>query len=1185
MLGRLDAQGRAVTKSMATLVTRTDHQPSLSPVGLEDKRAGIRRQQLASKPVQLVRIGESATAKAINVASRAATVTVGKTKVALVPPSAAIPPQRNSTMPRNGFQRTGSRTPVTAPQPTREVPASNAAIVRVGKTKAVQPAAAAQAPKARPPATRLRKARPPNVRKTRAAKPAITRAAHRNLLDAVGAPMSAAPRSAAAQSAGGLAGGPGSSAAGVEDGMTEEWFESVAETPTPYSLNLQQHRKLQKLFIEHVARMWFHKRTEESDARLRAIIASVRCHDMVPEVLARLKIPFLVQILYQHPNKFVSTQAKLLNDSDDWKKALALMRKIAMKQLGLTKEHADTIVANMVKNYSLPTTAAAAAGPSSKAPAGAQDEGGNAGKQDQGGNAGRRGKRGRRSHLHSSPSPVKRPRDAVAPGEGMTLRDRVVQPAMKKPKTVQEMERSQLPAILGLQAVESPREYDAAVEWRLPESMIQADHAPDVASPSDYQAPARVPAVSMAPGAQPQKRRPGRPPKKVKLAAQDPVGNQAEATIRAAPVEADCDLPSVARQDAMPEAQPLHLASGVAPVAQATAPGILNERKRARRLVPASVVDAMPGAPRPRGQPPRATPRGLLKRQQPRDATQASGTHAGALLGLAGGSLPARPSSTSAKSGSGHGAGSSPRSLLPVPAPTAEYLPSAAVAADQLAVPVPAHEALDPLPAAEELSDAGATPVQPTMAPDALDQLPTSAAQERPPVAVTADLALGLSPGLDADTDQIAAACPGLLAADAQLSAALVASHVAAPLPSLTAMAEQHMDEPPLPQPQSPLWDPPGSAGQPARAGSPASGGFSQLLHETTEPAGISGGSCPAAQALTWSPLLLPLPPPDPVDDEARGGSGGPSPLLRPATAEQPEQHSFPSRSRASDSSRGITLAPGLPIHTSGSTAFDSISSAGCQPSAPVLPALGTPLSQGTSTSAAPAMASIPMAHLLPRPAAGPAQQHSSVGDGISAFVQQQQLQQQQQHQQQQEEAGSVAEQIFSQHAPSRGLLTELFASQSWWRADGTFKLKTGSSRAKEVVDRHSDTEHPARRTARKQPEPPLSSPQPQLPQIEPGYELQPSCPQPQPPQMETPRGASPLRQCSPKATSEPHSHEAAACNASPHTTRRSHSLPNGVQLPAPELPEQWQCAQGLSWLHHCAGQPVLVVEPLERKV
>ncbi len=38
-------------------------------------------------------------------------------------------------------------------------------------------------------------------------------------------------------------------------------------------------------------------------------------------------------------------------------------------------------------------------------------------------------------------------------GEGMTLRDRAVQPAMKKPKTVQEMERSQLPAILGLQVL------------------------------------------------------------------------------------------------------------------------------------------------------------------------------------------------------------------------------------------------------------------------------------------------------------------------------------------------------------------------------------------------------------------------------------------------------------------------------------------------------------------------------------------------------------------------------------------------------------------------------------------------------------------------------------------------------------------------------------------------------------
>ncbi len=68
---------------------------------------------------------------------------------------------------------------------------------------------------------------------------------------------------------------------------------------------------------------------------------------------------------------------------------------------------------------------------------------------------------------------------------------------------------------LCLQAVESPRQDDAAVERRLPEGMTQADHASDVAL-SDYQATPRVPAVSIAPGAQPQKRRPGRPPKKVR---------------------------------------------------------------------------------------------------------------------------------------------------------------------------------------------------------------------------------------------------------------------------------------------------------------------------------------------------------------------------------------------------------------------------------------------------------------------------------------------------------------------------------------------------------------------------------------------------------------------------------------------------------------------------------------------
>ena len=268
---------------MATLVAVTDHRPSLSPAGLEDKPAGTRRQQLARKPVELMRIGESATAKAIKLASNAANVTAGKTKVAFVPPNTAIPRKKKRTMPRNGLQRAASSTPATAPQPTREAPGSNAAIVRVGKTKvalvppsaaaaavAVQPAAASQAAKRHPQARRTRKVRPtgvqkpgfrkPGVRKTRPAKPAITRAAHRILLDAVGDPMASAQHVTAAQAAGGgLAGAPCADATGVDDGMTEEWFEAVAETPTPYSLNLQQHRKLQKLFIEHVARMWFNK--------------------------------------------------------------------------------------------------------------------------------------------------------------------------------------------------------------------------------------------------------------------------------------------------------------------------------------------------------------------------------------------------------------------------------------------------------------------------------------------------------------------------------------------------------------------------------------------------------------------------------------------------------------------------------------------------------------------------------------------------------------------------------------------------------------------------------------------------------------------------------------------------------------------------------------------------------------
>ncbi|BDA51301.1 hypothetical protein COCOBI_18-1780 [Coccomyxa sp. Obi] len=1135
LLGRLDWLVRTSTKGMATLVTMTDHQPSLSRAGLEDKPAGTRRQQLASKPVELVRLGESATARAIKLASDAAIVTVGKTKVALVPPSAAIPPQTDSTMPRNGFQRAVTGTPGTATQPIREPPATNAAIVSVGKTKvalvppsaaaaaaAMQSAAAAQATETHPQATRLPKARPPSARKTRLAKPATTADAHQNLLDAMGPPVTTAPRLAAAQSAGVLAGGPCAGASEVDDGMTEEWFESVAETPTPYSLNLQQHRKLQKLFIEHVARMWFHKRTEESDARLRVIIASARCHDMVPEVLARLRIPFLVQVLYQHPNQYVSTQAKLLNESDDWKKALALMRKIAMKQLGLTKEQADKIVANMVKNYSLPTKAAAAAAASSKAPTTAQaQEGGNAGEPDQGGNADRRGKRGRRSNLQSSPSPVKRPRDAVAPGEGIG-RDRAMQPELKKLRTVKEVERSQLPAILELQAAESPRQCDAAVERLLPKRMMQAEHASYVAQPSEYQATPGVPA-SIAPGAQPQKRRPGRPPKKVKAAAQDLLGNQAEATKRLAPVGGDGLSPSMAQQDTalLPQRPP----SGAAPAAQANAPGRQNQRKRARRLVPASAVDAMLGAP--------------LNQRQPRDAAQASGRNATGLLGLAGGSLPARPSSTSAKSGSGGAAGVSSRSSPPVPALIAEELPSASLAADLPAGSVPAREALDPLSsAAEDAPDAGVTPVQPTMSPDALDQVPTSAAEERPCVAVTVDSAPELSPGLDAVAAQDASACSGLVPAAEEPRAALGADQLAVPLPGPAAVAEQLMDISPLPQPPSAVCSPQGSAEQPSWAGSPASGGCSQLLHETTEPTGISDGSSPDAHAPTLSPLLLPLPPPNPSDGKAPAGMGGRSQVLRPATVVQPEQLSVPSCSRTSDSSPGASPAPGLPIRTSQSTPFGSCGSAGAQPAAPALPAPGTPLSRRGLSAAAPSMASIPMADLLPRPAAGPAQQHSSVEQGGSASVQQQQ-----------EEAGGVREEVSPRQAPSGGLLTELFMPQSWWRADGTFKLKTSRGREKQAEDMHSDTEDPACRTSSEQPESPMLA----QPQTELGHEAQLLSFQPQPLQRGAPQGASPLRPCSlERAASEPPSCEAAERKAPTLVVRRSHSLPNGMRLPAP---------------------------------
>ena len=70
-----------------------------------------------------------------------------------------------------------------------------------------------------------------------------------------------------------------------------------------------------------------------------------------------------------------------------------------------------------MKNYSLPASPAPSGAAGCEAPTAAQDEGGNAAEQEPAGNAGRHGKRGRRSHLHSSPSPVKRPPDAVAPGD------------------------------------------------------------------------------------------------------------------------------------------------------------------------------------------------------------------------------------------------------------------------------------------------------------------------------------------------------------------------------------------------------------------------------------------------------------------------------------------------------------------------------------------------------------------------------------------------------------------------------------------------------------------------------------------------------------------------------------------------------------------------------------------------
>lgn len=47
----------------------------------------------------------------------------------------------------------------------------------------------------------------------------------------------------------------GAAAAEPDDGMTENWFQSVAGTATPYSFTLKQHRKLRMDLAEHVARM------------------------------------------------------------------------------------------------------------------------------------------------------------------------------------------------------------------------------------------------------------------------------------------------------------------------------------------------------------------------------------------------------------------------------------------------------------------------------------------------------------------------------------------------------------------------------------------------------------------------------------------------------------------------------------------------------------------------------------------------------------------------------------------------------------------------------------------------------------------------------------------------------------------------------------------------------------------
>ncbi|KAK9902805.1 hypothetical protein WJX75_006632 [Coccomyxa subellipsoidea] len=262
-------------------------------------------------------------------------------------------------------------------------------------------------------------------------------------------------------------------------------------------------------------------RTEDSDARLRLMISRVLSHDMVPEVLARLKIPQLVQFLYEHPNKHVSNEAKKLNRSEDWKTALQLMRKQAMKELGITKAQADRIVAHMERTHTFPEIAGSAI----NADVIMGDELA-ADVAEEGGNAGRHGKRGRRSNKELLPAPAAK-RKAAALGAGAQPKT-VPVPGRKRLRKKLAREDDSPPAIGDQQDAEhAMQERAASEEPRRDVARIRhAEQIPCVAPRSDVDNhPSAAPAAADTEAqndAPPIKRGRGRPRKAENQRKQEP---------------------------------------------------------------------------------------------------------------------------------------------------------------------------------------------------------------------------------------------------------------------------------------------------------------------------------------------------------------------------------------------------------------------------------------------------------------------------------------------------------------------------------------------------------------------------------------------------------------------------------------------------------------------------------------